>query len=215
MSIFTFPKKLLRISSPLYIIFSNGLKENLSIYEKIETFFHKVFHWKEIGRMSVEMQVSDVIYAFNAAQLLRVEGNVTTLYVKNVCIKLRENMNTVGPESRENLISFLTVEVGEPRIREVGKAKEFLRRLIYTIGLNNENYQDTTGGTTRTKNHFGYRYTPEETKHINNNMPRQDNPGIIMNGIEFLENEDGFLEAVRRKTCLEKCKEQAMKCLFG
>jgi hypothetical protein len=166
-----------------------------------------------------------MVYLFNAIQEFpQFSNNETIRLARN----LQRDTKTVGPESVDSIASLLHLcafsrrerngvkpNSDRQKIIDESSAMEFTSRLIGAIGKNNVNFRDTRRGNVSEENHFGERYSQKEVKYINTNAVRKDCPSEIMDSIDFVKNQHGYIEAIRKKTLCEIYRERLESFVFG
>lgn len=159
-----------------------------------------------------ENQVNDMVYLFNTIQEFpQFSNNETTQLAREI----QRSTKTVGPESVDSIAALLQNTRNKSKISDVSNANEFTSRLIGEIGKNNMNFRDTRYGNVSEENHFGERYSQKEVKYINANNARKDYPSEIIDSIDFVKNQHGYVEAVRKKTLCEIYRERLESFVFG
>lgn len=159
-----------------------------------------------------ENQVNDMVYLFNTIQEFPQFSNNETIRLAR---EIQRSTKTVGPESVDSIVSLLQPNSDRQKILDESSAKEFTSRLIGAIGKNNANFRDTRNGNVSEENHFGERYSQKEIKYINANTVKKDCPSEIMDSIDFVKNQHGYVEAIRKKTLCEIYRERLESFVFG
>lgn len=161
-----------------------------------------------------ENQANDIVYMFNSIQGLKKRHDRSGALTRKIAYDLIKDTTTVGPESVDAVATFLTHELQRPKLVDFLSGKDFTSRLVRAIGDNNTNFRDTRVGDIVRTNHFGEAYTKEEVKYINSHTSRSNSPSIIMNSIEFSIDENGYVEATRKRTFYESCWNNIDAYLF-
>lgn len=100
---------------------------------------------------------------------------------------LQRDTKTVGPESVDSIVSLLETNRDRQKIMNESSAKEFMSNLIGAIGQNNMNFIDAERG----------------------------NASEIMGAIDFAKNQNGYMEAFRKKTLYEIYRKRLESFVFS